>query len=177
MSALGLLTQFGLTQSAGGGPSPGGAHLIQAQPSPIASGFTHAAQVGWEFTVGNASLTASAARIFMNSANFAQVEETVRLWDASTQTLVASVAITPVAGDTWAQASFSSPVTLAANTSYRLTTRRTAGSSRGVRTIAASSLTLHSGVTHTTSLFANNDNYPGTDSATDVYGLVDLLVA
>lgn len=171
-TAHGVVSQGGVTKAGGEAD-----HLIRAHPA-LTDSSSSSRQVGWRFNVVNANLKAVAARVYLGVSGTASPEETVRLWRASDQALLATaVIITPPQGE-WAQAQLSAPVILEAGELYALTTRRTSGNSRSVQRISRSSLTYHPNVTFGGyGLYENSDNYPlGIYDASTVLGIVDLVL-
>lgn len=168
MSALGLLTQLGLSRGGGGSPS--------GPPTPLITnltglGFvTTGEQWGWRFTVGDTPLTVRGARVRTFTS---LVEERVRIWRVSDETQIATLLVTPSATDTWTAADFATPVTLTANTDYIVTMRGNAAGSRSVR--YATGRTLDSRITWVGGRSQNGDGFP-TTTASETLGIVDLLV-
>lgn len=168
MSALGLLTQFGLSRGGGGSPS--------GPPTPLITNltglgfFTTGEQLGWRFTVGDTPLTVRGARV----RTFTSLDqERVRIWRVSDEAEIANLLVTPSAADTWTAADFSAPVTLAANTDYIVTMRGSAAGSRSVR--YASGRTLDPRITWVGGRSQNGNGFP-TTTASEILGIVDLLV-
>lgn len=120
MSALGLLTQFGLSRATGGG---GGASFTGitswATPGTASSYFQ---RVGWEFQVGASPITVTALRHFGRSNGAVWRVMIHRVSDGAE---IASADITSVNG-AWAEESVSG--TLEAGVNYRISGRAVSGS-------------------------------------------------
>lgn len=167
MSALKLLVNTGMTRIPGPGSS---APLIQSHPT--GTGVNSNAQVGWRFTVGNTPLTAVRAALSKIDAG----TEVVRIWRVSDSALIASVQVVVVGAGVGGEADFATSVTLAANTSYVVATRRLDGTSRGWSIFSKAAVTFDPRITADAAHGNYADTYPGQDSSSNVYGLVNLFV-
>lgn len=165
MTALGLLTGYGLSRAAGSGPSPGGVGLIQSFGA-ISTTFGNET-VGWQFTVGATPLTARALRVRMPVT----ASRKVSLWERTAGTLLATVTISAVT-DTWVEAPIT-PVTLAATGQYIVGVYAAGGD---YATPSNTTIGFDSRITYNYGMYAAGDARPVTSWAGKVLGMCDVIV-
>lgn len=90
----------------------------------------------------------------------------MRLWDAGTETLIASGGVTPVAGE-WREVVIT-PVVLASGSEYVVTHYADSGGARQVGR-APSSITFHPAVTSLGGRFVNSTAFPSTSTSNHYY--------
>ena len=126
-------------------------------------------EVGMRFTVGSSDITVSGLRIMAPSARTANAH----LWRISDQTLLGNVSITATAG-VWSEGIFTAPITLSAGASYVVSYYATP--SWYCNTL--SSNTFNSSITVIGSSGNSIANaFPTPDGTTQIYGLVDIVIA
>ena len=150
-----------------------------ADPVPLITSFTgtpsqanQAGQFGWEFKT-NQALTLVGFRVALGTDG-GTLEETVRLWRVSDETLLASAAVNSN-NDTWVEVLLDTPVSLADDANYVVATRRTAGGTRRVRFHTAANFSFSALVSHVQRRSGTTDGFPSSTS-TDVSGFADALV-
>lgn len=172
MSALGLLSTYGLSRGASPEP-PGGGGLIQAIENPVNYPFDVRNVFGWEFTVGASALTARGLRLRSPTTGM----RTLYTWRVSDAALLASTPITVTTADTWEEALFGAPVTLEAGKTYVIGVHN--GGSAYYRTeVSADDMTLDPRVTFVTGRRSSSSalSMPTVALPGYAYGLVDVLV-
>lgn len=169
MTALGLLTRYGLTKLSGG--SGGATERIFQSPSvSTSSPNTDASQVGYQFTpTANLTLTALRLHLGANSNN-----EVLRVWRVSDTTLLGSVTVNAVK-DTWVEGELSAPINLDSGVAYVLTAH--SGNYRTWYSIARASQTWSSLITPGVGRLGAGTGFPGTTNSSNVWGIMDGLIA
>jgi hypothetical protein len=124
-----------------------------------------AVQAGWRFRVGANPITACRLRMFL-PAGATPKPHTMRLWDAGTQTLLASAEVTPVAGE-WRDVAIT-PVELEATGEYVVTHMATDTSIRDVGR-APTSVTINAAVTTLGGRFSTLTGFPGSTTSNHYY--------
>lgn len=166
MSALGLLTQFGLTKPAGGGGPTFTLVDGIATPTKVSGNFNH---IGWVFTLASpASVTG--LRYF---GAVDGVTETLNLWEHTSGALLGSVPIVSTT-NAWVQATLSVPVPLAANTEYMVSAHPSA--IHDYYQSSASGSSFHPGVTWVAGRYGSGPSMPATDWAGRLLGIVDAVL-
>lgn len=165
MSALGLLTRFGLSRQSSTPPGVPQYGITGMPGSPAT--FSTNAQRGPVYTF-SAPVTAVGLRIWKPTTG----DDTVRLWRVSDKALLATVTATADA-NAWVETALDTPIPLAANTQYLVTTRRPGAAAATVHAPAAG-FTFHPLVTFEGSRTAESDAYP-TGVNANVLGLADLV--
>ena len=140
---------------------------IEAMPS-LSNGAADSAEVGWRFTVGAASLTVSALRVYPPFTG----SIAVNLWRASDQAKIATVTIATTA-NTWAEGAIA-PVVLAAGADYLVSMSK---SSQGHKLGSIGGFTFNDAITSLGARYSSTSgNFPGSGGVSNqIYGITDIV--
>ena len=170
MSALGLLTHYGLTRVAGGGPGPGPAERILQALGGTQSPNTEASQVGYTLTP-NTDLTLTALRLYLGSNSNGEV---IRVWRVSDTTLLGTVTVNALE-DTWVEEELTTPINLDQGVSYVIATR--SGNPRRWYSAARTAQAWSALITPGAGRLGAGTGFPTTTNSSNVWGFVDGLIA
>lgn len=170
-----ILGAAGATGGGGGGvPSASsyGITSLDASPGTIGLSSLHDDQVGWEFRA-DANLTVVSLRVYFPTSS---VNQTLRLWDKGTGTLLAEKDVVTTA-DTWVEVALDSSVSLTSSSLYYVTTRESSGTAEQQYLILSSNVTLNSDITWVDSASEPDDTVPTNDNGPYHFGIVDFGLA
>ncbi len=168
MSALGLLTWFGMPRP-GGGP-PATERIFQSPTVTTASPNTDGSQVGYTITP-TTDLTLYALRVHLGSNSNGEV---LRVWRQSDTTVLGDVTVNALADD-WVEGVLSSPVDLDEGEAYVITTH--SGNFRTWYSMSRVAQTWSTLITPGAGRLGAGTGFPGTTNANNVWGIMDGIIA
>lgn len=168
MSALNLLTRYGLSSNAGTPPTPPEFGITTFAANTNLGLANH---VGWVFTVGASPITVVGLRVNLDSAN---ADERINLWRVSDGTLLATTVV-GATKDVWADGAVT-PVTLSASTTYAVTCVDDAGASRTMnRNSDLTGLVFNAAITFVNGLNGTGSGRPTGNIGNIVQGTPDII--
>lgn len=172
MSAIGLLSRYGLSRpSGGGGGGSWGACDNYGLATYTPGNGNESEQRGWRFTVGASDVRVCALR---HQSRSTAVSQTLRLWRVSDGALLAAKTYTPSVTSSWEEIPLDTPIVLEAGQTYIVSGRTADGTNKGYR-YAFEPIGVHAAVAYGDAVTSASNAMPTTGSGW--IRLVDIVFA